>query len=92
MYALTIEDSQLEMSYKQDKENSSVSHIRILACAEGDIAERLRNVGEVKCIAASSDGRLLGVGTGDGALAVLEVPSMRTKAEIKCAHRVLGLG
>ena len=47
------------------------------------MAERLRAVGEVKCITASSDGRLLGVGTEDGALAVLEVPSMRTRAEIK---------
>lgn len=56
-----------------------------LLCAEGDVAERLRSVGEVKCIAASSDGRLLGVGTEDGTLAVLEVPSMRTKAVIKCA-------
>lgn len=53
--------------------------------ADDAVAERLRAVGEVKCIMASSDGRLLGVSTEAGSLAILEVPSMRTRAEIKCA-------
>ena len=52
-------------------------------CAEDDAAERLRAVGPVKCIVVSSDGQLLGLSTEDGCVAVLEVPSMRTKAEIR---------
>ena len=50
----------------------------------GGSAERLHRVGVVSCMAFSRDGRLLALGGQDGSIQVLEWPSLRAHAELRC--------
>ena len=55
-----------------------------LCCPDGEAAQRMKEVGVVKCMAVSSDGRHLALGGEDGSLTVVGVPDMQTEASIRC--------
>ena len=49
------------------------------------MAARLAGLGMVKCLAFSTNGRLLALGGDDGAITVLDWPSLHARADLRCA-------
>lgn len=50
----------------------------------GEVAARLAGLGMVKCLAFSTNGRLLALGGDDGAITVLDWPSLHARADLRC--------
>ena len=61
---------------------NDMAHCRPIA---GEVAAQLAGLGMVKCMAFSRSGRLLALGGDDGSLTVLDWPTLRVRAELRCA-------